>query len=138
MKPYEAIIIFNPTVTEDKISASISKFEKKLKDSGGADITTAKWGTRKLASAVKKAKKASEGYYVLINFNGEGAVPNELRSLLNVSEEVIRYSVIVAKPAQPEPIEEKVEIEPSMIMPPLPTESTLNGTKSSGQEEIPA
>ncbi|MFH1709937.1 MAG: 30S ribosomal protein S6 [bacterium] len=121
MKPYEAIIIFNPAVTEDKIDVSVSKFEKKIKDSGGVDVITAKWGMRKLASQVKKAKKATEGYYVLINFNGEGATPNELRSLLDVSEEIIRYSVICSRPAQPEPKEEKVEIEPSMIMPPIPS-----------------
>ena len=139
MKPYEAIIIFNPSISEDKIDASIAKFEKKIKDSGGTDITTAKWGTRKLASPIKKAKKASEAYYVMINFNGEGNTPNDLKTLLNVSEEVIRYSVMCAKPAQPEPKEEKVEIASSMIMPPVPsTEFTLSETKGSGQEEVSA
>lgn len=117
MKPYEAIIIFNPAVTEDRMDVSISKFEKKIKDSGGTDLITAKWGSKKLASTIKKAKKATEGYYVLINFNGEGRTPNELKSLLNVSEEIIRYSVICSKPAQAEPKEEVVEIEPSMIIP---------------------
>ena len=131
MKPYEAIIIFNPAVTEDRIDVSISKFEKKIKDSGGTDTITAKWGTRKLASAIKKAKKATEGYYVLINFSGEGRTPNELKALLNVSEEVIRYSVICARPAQAEPVEEKVEIEPSMIIPEIPSTSSEQG-------EIPA
>ena len=135
MKPYEAIIIFNPAVTEDRIDASISKFEKKIKDSGGADIITAKWGTRKLASTIKKAKKATEGYYVLINFNGEGRTPNDLKSLLNVSEEIIRYSVICSKPAQAEPKEEKVEIEPSMIIPSVPSGQ---GEQASNQGEIPA
>ena len=137
MKPYEAIIIFNPTVAEDKIDLSISKFEKKIKDAGGTDVITSKWGARKFASPIRKAKNASEGYYILINFNGEGAAPNELRALLNVSEEVVRYSVIVAKPAQPEPKEEKVEIEPSMIIPTVPTLGE-QGSIGSGQGEIPA
>ncbi len=128
MKPYEAILIFNPGIAEDKIDASISKFEKKIKDSGGTDIVTAKWGTRKFAAPIKKA---SEGFYVLINFNGEGTAPNGLRSLLSVSEEVIRYTVMVAKPAQPEPKEEKVEIEPSMIM---PQEPPAGGPAESGRQ----
>jgi small subunit ribosomal protein S6 len=129
LKPYEAILIFNPGVAEDKIDASISKFEKKIKDSGGTDIITAKWGTRKFAAPIKKT---SEGFYVLINFNGEGSAPNGLRSLLSVSEEVIRYTVMVAKPAQPEPKEEKVEIEPSMIMPPdMPASG---GTSQPGEQ----
>ncbi len=134
MKPYEAIVIFNSGITEDKIDASIAKFEKKIKDSGGTDVATAKWGTRKLASPMKKAKKASEGYYVLINFNGEGRTPNELRLLLNVSEEIIRYSVVCARPAEEaEPKEEKVEIAPSMIMPPVPGEGLSASDETSQQ-----
>lgn len=135
MKPYEAIIVFNPAVTEDRIDASLAKLDKKIKDSGGADIVTAKWGTRKLASIISKAKKVTEGYYVLINFNGEGRTPNELKSLLNVSEEIIRYSVICSKPAQAEPKEEKVEIEPSMIIPSVPSGYS---ERSSNHGEIPA
>jgi small subunit ribosomal protein S6 len=135
LKPYEAIIVFNPAVTEDRIDASLAKLDKKIKDSGGADIVTAKWGTRKLASIISKAKKVTEGYYVLINFNGEGRTPNELKSLLNVSEEIIRYSVICSKPAQAEPKEEKVEIEPSMIIPSVPSGYS---ERSSNHGEIPA
>jgi small subunit ribosomal protein S6 len=136
LKPYEAIIIFNSVTTEDKIDASIAKFEKKIKDSGGTDVATAKWGTRKLASPMKKAKKASDGYYILINFNGEGKTPNELRSLLNVSEEIIRYSVACAKPAEEaEPKEEKVEIASSMIMPPVPGEGMSASDDTSQQGE---
>ncbi len=118
MRPYEAILIFNPAVPEDRIDAAVAKLEKKIKDAGGADIVSAKWGMKKFAAPIKKI---TEGYYVLINFSGEGKVPNELRSLLRVSEEIIRYTVMVAKPAQPEPKEEKVEIEPSMIAPQEPS-----------------
>lgn len=117
MKPYEAIIIFNAGIAEDKIDASVAKFEKKIKDAGGTDIAVNKWGMKKLASPMKKAKKSTDGFYVLINFNGEGKTPNELKSLLNVSEEIIRYSVIASRPEREEVKEEKVEIEPSMIIP---------------------
>ena len=141
MKPYEAIIIFNSGIAEEKIDASVAKFEKKLKDSGGTDVVTAKWGTRKLASMMKSAKKATDGYYVMITFNGEGNTPNELRDLLNVSEEIIRYTVMVAKPAhesEPREREEKVEIEPSMIISTvLPTLPSI-GEQPSEQGDIPA
>lgn len=121
MKPYEAIIVFNGGVAEDKIDAMTAKFEKKLKDSGSADISISKWGMKKLQYRMKRAKNASDGFYVLINFNGESGSPNDLKSLLNVTEEVIRYSVVCSKPAEKEAKEEKeerVEIEPSMIMQP--------------------
>ena len=129
MKPYEAILIFDPKIQEDKIDASVAKFEKKIKDSGGTDLVTAKWGMKKLATPIKKA---TDGFYVFITFNGEGKTPNELKALLNVSEEVFRYSVMFVKPVRTEPRErdEKVEIEPSMILPAdmsAPSESTIGG-----------
>ena len=114
MKPYEAILIFDPRIQEDKVDLSVAKFEKKIKDSGGTDLVTAKWGMKKLATPIKKA---TDGFYVYITFNGEGKTPNELKALLNVSEEVFRYSVMNVKPVRTEPKEEKVEIEPSMILP---------------------
>ena len=127
MKPYEAILIFDPKIQEDKIDASVAKFEKKIKDSGGTDLVTAKWGMKKLAAPIKKA---TDGFYVYITFNGEGRTPNELKALLNVSEEVFRYSVMAVRPVRTEPKEEKVEIEPSMILPPdmqAPSESAIGG-----------
>jgi small subunit ribosomal protein S6 len=127
LKPYEAILIFHSSYPEDKIDVSIAKFEKKIKDNGGTDIITAKWGMKRLASAMKKSKKSMDGFYVMINFNGEGKTPNELKSLLNVSEEVIRYSVIASRPEQAEVEEEKVEIDPSLTS---PTQTTGQGEAS--------
>jgi ribosomal protein S6 len=112
-------MIFNPSITEDKIDSMLGKFEKKVKESGGTDVNIAKWGMRRLASSIKKAKNSQEGFYIMMTFNGEGKTPNELKSLLNVSEEVIRYSIIASSPAAKEAKEtkeERVEIEPSMMI----------------------
>lgn len=136
MKPYEAIIIINSAVPEDKIDAAVAKYEKKIRESGASEISISKWGMKKLAYPVKKAKNASDGYYVLINFSGEGKVPNDLRSLLNVSEEVIRYSIVCSKPPEEEAKEEAVEIEPSMILQPASPAESPRLDESGGQGEI--
>jgi len=115
LKPYEAIIVFNGTLSDDKIDASLAKFEKLIKESGGTDIATEKWGTRKLSFRMKRNKKIADGAYVMIKFNSEGATPNELRNALRVSEDIIRFSVIASSITRTEPREEKVEIEPSML-----------------------
>jgi small subunit ribosomal protein S6 len=115
LKPYEAILILNSSLTEENVDSAVAKFEKKIKDNGGIDIAVTKWGNKKFATRFASAKKASEGHYVLIRFNGEGKTPNELRDFLNVSEEVLRYSVIASTDTEKEVKEEKVEIEPSMI-----------------------
>ena len=130
MKPYEAILIFQSGITEEKIDVSVAKFEKKIKESGGTDIVTAKWGVKKFASPLKKA---TEGFYVYITFNGEGKTPNELKALLNVSEEVFRYTVMNVRPVRTEPKEEKVEIEPSMIM---PSDNSPSGESATGGQAV--
>jgi ribosomal protein S6 len=63
---------------------------------------------------MKRSKKATEGHYMFIKLSSAGKVPNELKATLNVSEEVIRYSVVEAKP-ETEAETPKVEIEPSML-----------------------
>ena len=114
MRPYEAIIVLNSGLGDEKTDAAIARFEKKIKDNGGSDVAVTKWGLKKLAFRMSKAKKAQDGFYVFITFNGEGKTPNELKSALSIAEDVIRYSVVLAKP-EAEAAESKVEIEPSMI-----------------------
>ncbi len=117
MKQYEAVIVFHPSLSEEKMDSSVAKMEKKLKGSGASDISVSKWGLRKLPFNMKKGKKATEGHYVLIKFSSTGVVPNELKSMLNIAEEVIRYSVVEARP-EAAVAQQKVEIEPSMIAKP--------------------
>jgi small subunit ribosomal protein S6 len=115
LKPYEAILIFSPEITDEKMDADVQKFEKKISDNGGIEISTAKWGMKKLAFTFKKAKKANEGKFIFISFKGEGRTPAELKSLLNVNENIIRYSVVNSQEEKAEKKEEKVEIEPAMF-----------------------
>lgn len=118
LKPYEAVMIFNRELPDEKLNLVLGKIEKKIKDNGGTEIKLTKWGAKRIAYPMKRAKGATEGSYVLVNFQGESGTPNELMSLLKVTEDIIRYSVICSKPAEEEKEEEKVEIEPSMMLAP--------------------
>jgi small subunit ribosomal protein S6 len=88
---YELIMIFDPNLGEEKTGAFVAKIEEKIKGLGGEIDKTEKWGTRRLASMIKKAKTMTQGYYVLVRFKSPAGVPAELRALLKVSENVIRY-----------------------------------------------
>ncbi len=91
MNSYELIMIFDPAQGEEKIGAFVSKIEDKIKAGKGEVAKTEKWGVRKLASMMKKAKRLINGYYVLIRFSSPSSIPAELKSFLKVSESVIRY-----------------------------------------------
>jgi small subunit ribosomal protein S6 len=93
---YELILIFDPNLGEDKTGAFVAKIEEKIKSLGGEVDKTEKWGTRRLASMIKKAKSLTQGYYVLLRFKAPTNVPAQLRALLKVSESVIRYFLSLA------------------------------------------
>ena len=91
MNPYELIMVFDTALGEEKINALVAKIEDKIKAGGGAVEKVDRWGTRKLASMMKKAKKLTQGYYVLVNFSSAPSLPAELRAFLKVTESVVRY-----------------------------------------------
>lgn len=108
MNPYELILLFDPVLGEDKIGTVITKIEDKIKAAGGQIDRTEKWGVRRLASMMKKAKKLTQAYYTLIRFNSPSSAPAELRAYLRVNENVVR-SYISRAVELPLPVEEKIE-----------------------------
>lgn len=107
MKKYEIVCVFNPTTAVDKIDDILSKMEKKIKDGGGTLEKTDKIGTRQLNYAFKKFNKTREGYYTITYFSSEGDLITKLNSMLRITEEIMRYSIILSRSEQLE----KVEVE---------------------------
>lgn len=112
MNPYELMLIFDPGLGEEKIGAIVSKIEEKIAGLKGEINKTEKWGIRSLASMMKRAKKLKQGYYVLVRFSGETAVPGALQAYLKVTENIVRYSIlkVTEMPSgeiKGEPLEEK-------------------------------
>src|SRR3989338_8267210 len=93
MNNYELILLFDANLGEDKIDAVLARVEEKTKGQGGAIDKIEKWGTKRLASMIKKAKGLTQGYYVLVRFHGPSSLQAELRSYLHVTEHVVRYFI---------------------------------------------
>lgn len=116
MNPYELIMIFDPNQGEEKTGAFVSKIEDKIKGLGGEIDKVEKWGTRRLASMIKKARTMTQGYYVLVRFKGPAVVPAELRAYLKVSENVIRYFISRAViPDEPQVRREMPGVRPEAV-----------------------
>lgn len=94
MRPYELFLLIDPNLGDEKISEMIVKVEDKIKGWGGEIIKTDKWGLKRLASIVKKAKKLTQAYYTIIYFQSPSTLPEKLRGYLKVTEHLVRYSVI--------------------------------------------
>ena len=91
MNEYELILLFDPGLGEEKIDQVLARTAEKIKAAGGEVEKTEKWGSRRLASTIKKARGLTQGYYVLMVFRSAPSLPAELRALLRVTESVVRY-----------------------------------------------
>lgn len=88
MQAYEVMYIIRPDLDEEAIKANVEKFAEVVNANGGADLKVDTWGKRRLAYEVKKF---NEGYYILMNFNGEARTVEELERLMKISDAVIRF-----------------------------------------------
>lgn len=92
MKSYEMLYVLDATLTDEAKEAFATKFEGIINSFNGKVVSTDKWGVKKLAYPINYK---SEGYYVLVNFEAEGAVVKELERVCGLSSEVLRRVITV-------------------------------------------
>ena len=87
MAKYEMLYLLNNDSTEEVKAAEIAKYEDIVKNAGGAVVSTDKWGTKKTAYPI--AFK-NESYYVLMTFEADGKVVEELKRIALIDADVVR------------------------------------------------
>ena len=87
MTKYEVMFI------EDEKKDATIETVKEIIAADGVVGETDVWGMRKLAYPIQKK---SEGYYVVVEFEGNPTLPKELDRRLRISDNVMRH-IIVAK-----------------------------------------
>lgn len=92
MNKYEALFIIKPDMEAEANKAVIDRFAEVVTNCGGTVVKIDEWGKRKLAYAIDYIK---EGYYVLMNFDAEADVPAELERNFRISEDIMRYIVVL-------------------------------------------
>ena len=92
---YETIFALSTkTYADDEALAAVTeKFKTLITDNGGEIENVDIWGKRRLAYAINYE---TEGYYVLINFESESALPVELDRVYHITDGVLR-SIIIKK-----------------------------------------
>jgi len=88
MQAYEILYIIRPDLDEEATAAAVDKFAAVVTNNGGEIVSTDKWGKRRLAYEIKDYR---EGYYVLMNFNGEAHAAQELERIMKISGDVLRF-----------------------------------------------
>lgn len=90
MNKYEAMFILNTSTEEERRNAILDRY-KGIIEANGTIGNVDEWGNRKLAYEINDLK---EGYYVVVNFEAEREVINELDRVSKITEEVIRHMVV--------------------------------------------
>lgn len=87
---YETLFIIDAQLSEEAVKALVEKFTS-LIASNGTLGEISEWGKRRLAYPINDK---NEGYYVLVNFEAEGAFPAELERIFGITDGIMRSIVI--------------------------------------------
>ena len=91
MRPYEIMVILDPTLDERTVSPSLEAFLNVIRKDGGSVDKVDIWGKRRLAYEIAKH---AEGIYAVINLTAEPADVKELDRQFTFNEQIMRTKVI--------------------------------------------
>ncbi|KQR94541.1 30S ribosomal protein S6 [Chryseobacterium sp. Leaf180] len=88
MNNYETVFILTPVLSESQVEEAVNKYVDLLKEKNCEIVTRENWGLKKLAYPIQLKKN---GFYTLIEWQGEGTVVADLELAFKRDERVIRY-----------------------------------------------
>lgn len=92
MRKYETIFVAHPSKDEEGVKALIERFTGVIENGGGTVTSVDLWGKRRLAYEINKV---NEGTYVLMNFEAETSLPEELSRIYRITDGILRHIIVV-------------------------------------------
>ena len=94
MRRYETVMIMDSDISDEEKNTVFDRIEDIIPKYGGELFQFDKWGDKKLAYEIKKKK---HGYYIYLNFCGDGNTVNEIERLFRIDERVLKYMTVLLK-----------------------------------------
>ena len=91
MRPYELMVILDPSLEERTVAPSLDKYLNVVRKDGGSVENVDVWGRRRLAYEINKK---AEGIYAVVELTAEPATVKELDRQLGLNESVLRTKVL--------------------------------------------
>ena len=88
---YETVFILTPVLSEAQVKEAVTKFEDFLKENGAKVLQKENWGLKKLAYSIQNKKN---GFYHLLEFEGEGDIVDKLELTFRRDERIMRYLTV--------------------------------------------
>ena len=89
-RKYEALYIVKADLADADVQKIADRFKGVIEEKGGSVEKAGKWEKRKLAYEIDGHK---EGNYVLMFFEADAQIPQELSRLMRISDDVIRHRI---------------------------------------------
>ena len=112
MRSYECAVILHPSVSEDGLRASATKYVDIIAKSGGEVTKVETWGKRRLSYEIMRQP---EGHYFFYRFRGANTVIDELGRQMRIDESILRHMIVRDELAEgTEPALDPATVEPTM------------------------
>jgi small subunit ribosomal protein S6 len=92
MRRYENVFIVNPELSEEQQQPLFDKLKGLLSEDQGMLVKFDEWGHKRLAYEIKKHTR---GYYVLMEFCGDGALVKEIERNMRLDDRVLKYMTVL-------------------------------------------
>ena len=89
-RKYEAFYIVKADLADADVQKIADRFKGVVEEKGGTVESAAKWDKRQLAYEIDGHK---EGNYILMHFEADAQIPQELNRLMRISDDVIRHRI---------------------------------------------
>jgi small subunit ribosomal protein S6 len=108
MRNYELMILLDPNLQDEDISALIKEIQQTITKNQGKIGKVSQWGKRRLSYEIKKFQEA---YYVVLDFELEPKNIANIEKSIKFEEKIIRYLIVLGQEKVRVNIEEKQKNE---------------------------
>lgn len=107
MRRYETVCIANPSLSPEEAQPLFDKLTDLIAAHQGLMVKLDDWGHKRLAYEIKKQTR---GYYILLDYCGNGSLVKELERNMRLDDRVLKYmTVCVAKEVDEEAMKTEIE-----------------------------
>ena len=90
MRKYEMMYVLHPDLAEEGVTELVEKLKNVVTNNAGEITEFKDMGKRRLAYEIKKVR---DGFYFLMNFDGDQTTAAELDRITRISDGVIRHLI---------------------------------------------
>jgi small subunit ribosomal protein S6 len=83
--------ILAPALSAEELTALVDRFNELITSMGGTVEKVDRWERRQLAYELKRFR---DGYYVVVNFQGDPALETEMDRQMKLTEPILRHMIL--------------------------------------------